>query len=201
MVLRIVSLAALAVLCSGCATVSMQPASTTASIIRPKSDLQRMAEGYSDQAREAGWVEGNDPMAFLTRSLFPDAQSGIASHEYHERIDADTASIPQVQLQLQNDVSSALTGLTALNAAASDFLSDGSEIVRSDVASFEDALITSRNARRSFIEASEVLAERDATVSVETANDLDSLESEIEHTRQLADQLVNAWRDESVATS
>ncbi len=201
MVLRFLGTAALAVLCASCATVSMQPASMTASIVRPKSDLQQTAEAFSDDAADAGWVQSRDAVSFITTSLFGNNDDESAAGDYVEVIQASSAPVADVQSRLQADTEQTLIALTEINAQANALLSSDNEIVRGDVSSFEDALITARDCRRSFNHAADALAERDATVTVETEIALSGLDEQIDRMSGLADQLVERWRNEDVATS
>lgn len=201
MVLRFLGTAAVAVLCASCATVSMQPASMTASIVRPKSDLQQTAEAFSDDAADAGWVQSRDAVSFITNSLFGNGDESGAATEYVDLIEAGTAPVADVQSRLQADTRQALASLVQINLQASELLSSDAEIVRGDVSSFEDALITARDCRRSFNHAVDALAQREATMTVETEIAMTGLDEQIDQMSNLADQLVDRWRNEDVATS
>ena len=201
MVLRFLGTAALAVLCASCATVSMQPASMTASVIKPKSELQQTAEAFSDDATEAGWVESRDAVSFLARSLFGNDGDDETPDDYASLISADTAPVTDVQLRLEGDVESALETLVYVNAQAEALLASDEEIVRGDVSSFEEALITARESRRSFNRAADALAERGSNVSVNTEIAFTQMDQEIDRMSDIADRLVNHWRNSDVATS
>ena len=201
MVLRFLSTAALAVLCASCATVSMQPASMTASIVRPKSDLQQTAEAFSDEAADAGWVQSRDAVSFIANSLFGNNDAEAAPGDYVSLIEAETAPVETVQRRLQTDTQETLASLVTINAQAGALLASDAEVVRGDVSSFEDALITARDCQRSFNHAVDALAERDATASVQTDIALTQINEEIERMSSFADRLVSRWRDDMVATS
>lgn len=202
MVMRVIGFVAIAVLCGGCATVSMKPANLTATFSKPKSELNKTAEAYSDMAEQQGWVEASSPMLFLQRSLFPDADTGEAAPDlYYKAIGAETEAFDTVELRLVRDIHTAQTGLKDLNSLASGFISEKTEIERADVASFEEALVTARKSRRSFDEAKTVLQKQHKRTSDSCDEALNDLDAEIEVAKKLADDLVTAWQGESDATS
>ena len=202
--MRIVSVAAFAVLCTGCATVSMKPANITASFAKPKSDLYKASDEYCDMARDQGWIENQTPMALLKRTLFPDAETDAekAPHkEYYETIGVESDSPDLVEIRLVEDISAAASMLSNLNVMAESMIVTNADVERSDVSGFEEALVAARKSRRSFSEAQTLLMSKRNWVSERAEASIDEFDGEIEIAKSLADQLAGSWRNESEASS
>ncbi len=204
MVLRIVSVAAIAILSTGCATVSMKPANLTASFSKPKSELYKASDAYCDMAREQGWVEDSSPLALLKRTLFPDAETEAEKTphtEYYDKIGVERDAADLVEMRLVEDISAASSLLSDLNVMADTMIVAETEIVRSDVSSFEEALVTARQSRRAFAEAQTILLTKRNWASEQADAAIEAFDDEIDLAKTLADSLAKNWQDESDITS
>lgn len=202
MVKRVIGLVTIAILCGGCATVSMKPANLTASFAKPKSELNKSAKAYCELAEEQGWVEASSPMMFLQRSLFPDAESEAAEKDaYYKTIGVESEGLEVVEARLTTDIQSAHVSLNNLNSLAGGFVTENEPVERADVASFEEALVTARKSRRSFAEAKDMLKQERNLASDQIETELGLLDAEIERSKELADTLAAVWQGKAQSTS
>ena len=201
MVVRSVSLAAILFLTAGCATVSMQPASLTTSFTQQKSELTQQAEAYSAICVEAGWTQASNPLGFIHKSLFPDADQGEAATTFGQSINAETADLDEVQSALLEQITEAHSSLAYLNQTAALALDSREGVVRADVRSYEEALISARKAYRSFEDVRETLEDRTDVSSAQIDGALSFFDDEIERSKSVADLLVARWQNADGAVS
>lgn len=201
MVLRSVSLAAILFLSAGCATVSMQPASLTTSFTQQKSELTKQAEAYSATCVDAGWTQASNPLGFIHKSLFPGADQEEAATTFGQSINAETADLNEVQSVLIAQITEAHSSLAYLNQTAAQALDSSEGIVRADVRSYEEALISARKAYRSFEDVRQTVEDRSDAPSSQVDNALAFFDDEIERSKSVADLLVARWQNQDGAVS
>ena len=200
--MRSVGLAAIIFLCGGCATVSMQPASMTTSLSAPQSELSKVSDAFCEMLESRGWVASASPFALLQKSLFSGQEDEVSGTEaYFEKVSAKTDSTDLVEGRIVRDINTARSSLSDVNTSAKAFLAQGDKATRSDVSSFEQALVLARKSRRAFEAADNILTERQKGESALTQSAFDALDSEIEISKKLADALVVSWRDVNSAVS
>ncbi|MGB3624241.1 MAG: hypothetical protein WA989_00335 [Henriciella sp.] len=189
-------------LVSGCATVSMvsQEAVIETETNSEQSALRETAEAFKTSAETRGWVTESRGLMDFANILFggTSEQTDRPTANYAEQIDAASADPASVYTTIETDARSAALELEALDALATDLLA--SEAVdRSDVISFESALVVAQKSYRSFSEAAGIAGARssDGLAGAELA--LAQFATTIDMARNSADQLASAYADGKAA--
>ena len=116
-----------AILClSACATVTMQPASMTTSLLAKDSALTKDAKSFTKLAQKEGWVEKSTAMEFLQSRIFVEGASvGPDQTGYADELQKKHPKLSVYSDALRADIDLAHTELAALNAGANRFLAGG----------------------------------------------------------------------------
>jgi hypothetical protein len=184
-------------LLGGCATVSMVPGETTvlSGLSHNQSELRKVSSEYSDGAVAAGWVQSSGGLAGLANTLINGR--GVEAEDYASRIGADVNAPSIVLSRISADTQSARSGLANVSGEANAVLKGKANDAtsRSDLMSFERALVRAQMAYRSFQSALSQVAARDdmdmdtASVDAELADFADTIDS----ARKTADRLADKY--------
>ena len=183
---------------SGCATVSMvsQEAVVETEATEVQSDVHKSARAFEDLAETEGWVGGGGGLAGLADMLFGSDDDGArndsASTTYAERVSARSAEPASVFDTIAADADQAAKSLTELEQLANELLKAG-DVRRTDLISFEGALVTAQKSYRSFSEATGLAEERgnDGIERAEVA--LKDFAGVIDAARRSADDMADAY--------
>ena len=192
---------ALLLCAGGCATVTVQPASLTASFVSEDSELTSAAKAFKDQASDEDWMDEVNPIAFVQTQLFGMEPDKEAEPDYLEKLKAETGTSSAFRTQLIADIQLATSSLSDLNTLAQTVLDGEEKPERADVASFEEALVTAQKTHKTFSRAADELAVQSSPAMTPVQKALDTYSREIETTRGLADELVGQWRGEDETVS
>lgn len=187
---------------AGCATVSMVPGETTVEtgIAAEQSSLRQVSNAYIKQAKREKWIEDTGGFWSLAKVLVDGSDktdSKTASYVDHIKSDDPTSSLSRVTA----DIQASQRGLDVVVREADKLLgaSISEKSLRTDVYSFESALVTAQQSRRNFALAVDTLSgDRVAATDALTAFD-----ASIDLAKDKADQLVDArlTKDQSVSGS
>lgn len=197
--MRIVSICVVALLASGCATVSMTSGETVvkADISERQSALRVASDEYCDTAEKRGWVEkATSIFGFANRLLNGDTNEPKSEVEadYAALVGAETEAPDSVFEQIKLDAEAARIGLVEVTGTASGvLLSEQTDTERGDVMSYERALINAQKSHRAFSRAADLAAQRAGNVPADTEAALASLASEIDTARETADILADRY--------
>ncbi len=190
-----------AIIClSACATVTIQPASMTTSLVSEDSSLTAKAKAFSKQADEEGWIRKTSALAFLKTSLFgaSEDEDDAAPNTYAARVEAEAVFPVDIEARIVKDVQTATRSLTALNSEAEMYLAnEQKDVARADVVAFEDALVSARKSLSAFEEACELLDDRAPHRVEAVETELEALEAEISVSKSLADDIAKSWQQET----
>ena len=184
-------------LLGGCATVSMVPGEATvvSGLSHNQSVLRKVSSEYSDAVVEAGWVQASGGLAGLADTLINGR--GDAVEDYAARIGAGKNAPALVLSRISADTQSARTGLSGVSNEAIAVLKDSGDATatRSDVMSYERALVRAQMAYRNFQSALSTVASRPdmdidtAPVDAELADFADTIDA----ARKTADELADKY--------
>jgi hypothetical protein len=159
--------------------------------------LRTASDAYCDNTEEKGWVAKAGNLFGLARLLMHgDRDGGVsAAPEYAEQIGAGTVESSIVFTRIARDADAARRGLAAVSAEARTLLAtDEAGIAdRTDVMSYERALVNAQKSYRSFAEAADIASSEVMTTPAETDDALTGLATEIDDARVTADQLANQY--------
>jgi hypothetical protein len=195
--MRSVLIGLTACLVAGCATVSMTPGEATveAALSDEQTALRLASDNYCNHAADAGWVNERNGLADLARILM-NGKNGTYERplEYGERIGADTAEPARLVERITSDAIVARTGLEGVIREAAIVRDTGKDISRSDVTSFERALVRAQRARREFSAALEAVEARGAEAGA-AALAIEAFAIEIDRARVLANDLLHRYAE------
>ena len=184
-------------LLGGCATVSMMPGEATveSGLSHNQSALRKVSAEYSDTATKEGWVEASGGLAGFADMLINGRSD--APDDYATRIGAATNAPALVLSRISADSEAARTGLAAVSVEAKAVLNSAASdaATRTDVMSYERALVRAQTAYRNFQSALSLVAARDdmdmdtAPVDAELSDFADTIDS----ARKTADKLADKY--------
>lgn len=165
-----------------------------------QSALRESAEAFKANAETKGWVTESRGIMDFANILFGGSseQTDRPAANYAEQIDAANADPAAVFTMIETDARAAATDLQALDELATTLLASA-EVDRSDVISFEGALVVAQKSYRSFSEAAGIAGARsdDGLAGAELA--LAQFATTIDMARNSADQLASAYADDKAA--
>lgn len=184
----------LAMSLSACATVSVLPGTAVVEtpVSEEQSTLRNASTAFGETAVSRGWVTQTRGMFDLARVLVDgqDAEEDTPGQTYAELIGVNVRSAEDVAVTVSTDAKDAAAALSNVSSAATEFLAADSETrqttSRSDLVSFERALVQAQQTRRVFAEAITVADIVDVDM-VNTA--LALFDKEIDAAREIADAL------------
>ncbi len=186
-----------ACLLAGCATVSMTPGEATveAALSDEQTALRRASDNFCNHAADAGWVNESSGLAGLARILMNgNVGADDAPLKYGERIDADAAEPAVIVDRIRSDAFVARQGLEGVIREAAIVRDTGKDISRSDVTSFERALVRAQRARREFSAALEIVEARSVDAGA-AALEIEAFAVEIDRARVLANELLHLYAE------
>ncbi|MEZ5953110.1 MAG: hypothetical protein R3C13_02275 [Hyphomonas sp.] len=187
----------------------MVPGETTVKtgISQSQSALRTASSDYCDEAVEAGWVKSGGGLAGLADTLI----NGITNEQaradtYAARIGADTRAPVLVLSRIVKDTKDARAGLIDVNREARVLLETPAAVdgaTRSDLMSYERALVKAQMAYRSFQSAlGEVAARPELDLDTGVVDkELDAFASTIDEARDVADELADKYASVGTAAS
>lgn len=194
----VVSLCAL----SGCATVSMAPASMmiTASVSEEQSAFRDSCETYSEAVYSRGLVAEKNGLSQVFKMLaFGDAVD-MSDTAYRERIQLENAPTSVIFKTVSSDAAWAKANLDDLTLQVSALLetslqdNDSSDL-RKDIVAYEEAIILSKKARVSFIDVMSEFESR-PTADRETADlAIKDFETSIDRASRYIDKLSQLYAE------
>lgn len=197
--MRIAIIGIAALFMSGCATVSMSSGEATVSsgISTSQSALRTASSEFCENAEEHGWVAKSGSMLAFANTLIngQDEENAEPVQDYASVIGAETSLPSVVFARIRADALSAKAGLAAVSSEAQTVLQAGSETKtgRSDVMSFERALVNAQKAHRAFSKAADLTAQRTNGLAAPTEQALSELAQEIDKARVTADALASRY--------
>jgi len=197
--MRIAIIGIAALFMSGCATVSVTSGEATVStnMSTSQSALRAASSEFCDNAEKRGWVGKSGSMLSFANALINGQEDAPAEkvQDYASLIGAETASPGVVFARIRADAISAKTGLASVSGEAKALLSAGqdSQTGRSDVMSFERALVNAQKSHRAFSKAADLAAQRTNGLATPTEDALADLAAEIDHARETADSLASRY--------
>lgn len=187
---------------SACATVSVQPASITTSLVETDSALATKAKSFSKTMENEGWVNKNRPLVFIHKSIFGEKEAEKFPIKTYAEQMAEEASTPAAfEAELVSDISSAHAAISSLNAEARSYLAKKGDVSRNDVVAFEDALVDAKKCVQSFTDAQARLKTLSPTSATGVETAIDSINVEVDETRMLVERATAAWQGHSNKTS
>jgi hypothetical protein len=184
-------------LLGGCATVSMMPGEATveSGLSHNQSVLRKVSAEYSDSAAAEGWVEASGGLAGFADMLINGRSD--APDDYATRIGAATNAPAIVLSRISSDSEAARTGLAAVSVEAKAVLNSAADDAasRTDVMSYERALVRAQTAYRNFQSALSTVAAR-ADMDMDTAPvdaELSDFADTIDAARKTADKLADKY--------
>jgi len=182
----------LATMLSGCATVSMvgSQATVETNFSKEKSSLSEVADAYTEQAERKSWVEKSKGLFGFARVLMDGADSKPDNREpEYVALVKDKTTTPSEQAQLiRSDIESAAHGLDVATMEVEKLfeVEKTAKSLRADLLSYEGALVTAKQARRTFITALTDLEMADANTTTYALTEFDA---SIDKARDAADKL------------
>ncbi|MEE9381641.1 MAG: hypothetical protein V3V03_09555 [Hyphomonadaceae bacterium] len=186
-------------LLGACATVSMTPGeqTVTTEVTATQTALRTASDAYCDNTEDKGWVAKTASLFGMARILMNgDAgEKTDAAPDYASQIGAGTETPSIVFAQIAEDAGSAKSGLVIVNREARALLVDGDEnsANRTDVMSFERALVNAQKSYRSFAQAADVASQDGTKAPVEIDAALAEFASEIDAARKTANDLADRY--------
>lgn len=181
---------------TACATVSMVSGETTVEtgLTQTQSKLRAASTEYCDFTVSEGWVNASGGLFGIADTLI-NGKSDDAPKDYATRIDAATAAPVLVLSQIMTDSESAREGLEGVMREAANVLQGTAEqkTTRTDVMSFERALVRAQLSYRSFQDALSHVAGRTDTDTGPVDSELAAFQDEIDDARDLADGLADKY--------
>lgn len=184
-------------LLGGCATVSMMPGEATveSGLSHNQSALRKVSAEYSDSAAAEGWVEASGGLAGFADMLINGRSD--SPDDYATRIGAATNAPAIVLSRISADSEAARTGLAAVSVEAKAVLNSAADDAasRTDVMSYERALVRAQTAYRNFQSALSTVAAR-ADMDMDTAPvdaELSDFADTIDSARKTADKLADKY--------
>lgn len=191
MYMRSVILSVGLLLVPACATVSMVPGQATVEtgVTQTQTALRTTSDAYCERAADEGWISAPNSLSAIASMLLNGSAERADEGTYADAIGAETGPAAVVARQIALDATQARLGLAEIVAEAERVLSDPeSETGRSDVTSFERALVSAQRANRAFSQARQTLSQR--TSSTAPADEaLDLFTAQIDEARRTADVL------------
>ncbi|MEO0816601.1 MAG: hypothetical protein AAFX86_04770 [Pseudomonadota bacterium] len=189
--MRSVFLGATLLVLAGCATVSVVPGEATVetSLSAKQTALRTASDTFCERLESEGWVEASNGFANLA-SILMHGQSDTETATSYADAFSDLSVAPSVHLMtIADDANAAREGLEQVAGEARKVLNDQTvETQRSDVTSFERALVRAQRASRAFAGALETVGERTSqSAPADTA--IEAFNAEIDDARRLADEL------------
>lgn len=190
---------------AGCATVSMVSGETTVEtgLTQDQSELRTASAAYCDETVEEGWVNASGGLFGLANTLINGESETEKPADYATRVEAATAAPVIVLARIMSDSEAARTGLAAVTSEAVRVLNSPTETKtsRSDVMSFERALVRAQLSHRSFQEALSVVAVR-ADMGVGPVDaELETFADTIDEARKVADGLADKYASLNTSVS
>lgn len=186
---------------SACATVTVQPASITTSLVATDSALTTKAKNFSRTLESEGWVSKDRPLAFIHKSIFGDKDAEKASKQkYADTLEDGTKTPAAFEAELISDISTAHSALASLNADARSYIAEG-EVSRNDIVAFEDALVDSKKCVQSFNDAHARLKTISPARALGVETYIDNMNAEIDETRMLVERATAVWQGLNSKTS
>ena len=162
-----------------------------------QSVLRKASSEYCSEAVDQGWVDDSGGLAGLASILIHGQSKDAAGSNYASRIEATSAAPSLVLARIVTDTQAARAGLLDVSREALSLLEgdDADAADRSDVMSYERALVRAQMAYRSFSGALEDVESR-GDVDVDTAraaNELQAFSDAIDAARVTADSLADKY--------
>lgn len=179
-------------------------ATVVSALTQSQSSLRKVSSAYCSETVEAGWVEDSGGLAGFA-SMLLNGRSENEPETYAGRIGAETDAPALVIARIVNDTQAARDGLANVSREAKAVLdSEAVEAAsRSDVMSYERALVRAQMAYRSFHTAlGDVAARPDMDMDTSRADaELKSFADTIDDARETADSLADKYAALQSSTS
>ena len=183
---------------SGCATVSMVPGEATVEtgIAVEQSSLREVSNAYIKQAKSEKWIEDTGGIWGLARVLMDGASKSDQSEasNYVEHVKSETSSSMEKLSRISADIGAAQRGLNVVVIEAEALL--GADVdaksLRTDVFSFESALVTAQQSRRNFAKAIDASSLGGMQVAADAETALAAFDSSLDAAKIVADKLADA---------
>jgi len=188
---------------TGCATVSMVPGETVieTAFISEQSELRQSSNAFISLAEEAHWVQPGQGLWSLARLLADGADEAGKDVRYGDFIFEKYTDAEAIGLVIEGDVQRANKGLAHVMDQARNLLGTeaSGRFMRTDLYSFESALVTAQKARRNFSDAAQKLNSLQAGDHENLATAFGVFDRQRQEAQRMADAL--AARQNSTADS
>ena len=188
-----------------CATVSMVSSEATVEtgLTAEQSSLRKVSDAYIDMAERKNWVAKSGGLLGFARVLM-DGVSGDDSDDtsaYAASFDGESSAADQVE-RLRGDIEGATHGLNVATMEAEKLYGTGvsAKSLRADLVSYESALVTAKQARRTFVTT---LSQLEIDGASQATDALTEFDASINAASSAADKLADyaALRKKDEATS
>lgn len=192
----------LAACLAGCTTISVLPGSSTVetTLSAEQSSLRQAATVFNDMATSRGWITTSGGLFGMARVLVDGQdEANPRQNSYADLIGAEERNQDEVATTLITDAGDAASALSEVSIEAHAFLevprANRDATKRSDLISFERALVQAQQTRRSFVEAASA-ADLVRNTQVNVA--MTRLDMKIDEARLIADQLANEYSGRAI---
>ncbi|MEM9841978.1 MAG: hypothetical protein AAF767_04985 [Pseudomonadota bacterium] len=183
---------------SACATVSMvgSEATVETGILQEQSSLRKVSDAYIELAESKQWVQKSKGLLGFARVLMEGSNADDASKpdDYTALVVRD-APTRQAQMNLiRDDIEGAAHGLDVATMEAEKLFDTdaAAKALRADLVSYESALVTAKQARRTFLST---LGDLDLNTGNMASYALAELDLSIDSARDTADRLADYAAD------
>lgn len=183
---------------SACATVSMvgSEATVETGILQEQSSLRKVSDAYIELAESKQWVQKSKGLLGFARVLMEGSNADDASKpdDYTALVVRD-APTRQAQMNLiRDDIEGAAHGLDVATMEAEKLFDTdaAAKALRADLVSYESALVTAKQARRTFLST---LGDLDLNTGNMASYALAELDLSIDSARDTADRLADFAAD------
>ncbi|MEM1147903.1 MAG: hypothetical protein AAGA72_07150 [Pseudomonadota bacterium] len=183
---------------SACATVSMvgSEATVETDILQEQSSLRKVSDAYIELAESKQWVQKSKGLLDFARVLMDGSNADDASKpaDYTALVVRD-APTRQAQMNLiRDDIEGAAHGLDVATMEAEKLFDTdaAAKALRADLVSYESALVTAKQARRTFLST---LGDLDLNTGNMASYALAELDLSIDSARDTADRLADFAAD------
>lgn len=178
----------------GCATVSMVASEATVetNLTAQESSLSKVANAYTDQAERRNWVQASKGLFDFARVLMDGAKDdgSKSDQSYIDQVERQSDDVAAQIEFIRADIESAAHGLDVATMEVEKLF--GADVpakaLRADLVSYEGALVTAKQARRTFIT---VLSDLEMDDANSTTYALAEFDASIDSARDAADKLAD----------
>lgn len=199
--MRILLIGIVSALClGGCATVSMAPASimVSASATQEQSEFRESCSDFSKAIYERGLITERSGVSQVFNMLAFGDKVETVDTAYRERVQIESAPASVVFKTIEADAKWAASNLTEITDQVSDLLENVTDeaedaTLRKDIMAFEEAILLSKKARLSFLDAMGEFERRSTVERNDADAALAAFEASIDRASSYIERLAEAY--------